>query len=105
MTQGLRQSPAFQALESHHQELANAHLRDLFASDPTRGRRLTAEAAGIYLDYSKHRVTGETVELLVRLAEERGLRDRTEAMFRGDRINVTENRSVLHTALRLPRTA
>ena len=79
------------------------HLRDLFAEDATRGERLVAEGAGIYLDYSKNRITDETLRLLVQLAEESGLAERTEAMFRGDRINVTENRSVLHVALRMPR--
>jgi glucose-6-phosphate isomerase len=105
MTTPLRQRPAFQALESHQRAIAGAHLRDLFAADPTRGTRLTAEAAGLYLDYSKHRVTDETLGLLVQLAAESGLRDRIDAMFRGDRINSTENRAVLHTALRLPRDA
>ena len=105
MTTPLRQRPAFQALETHQRAIAGSHLRELFAADPTRGTRLTAEAAGLYLDYSKHRVTDETLGLLVRLAEESGLRDRIDAMFRGDKINVTENRAVLHTALRLPRDA
>jgi glucose-6-phosphate isomerase len=91
------------ALERHHAEIAGLHLRDLFASDPTRAERLTAEGAGLYLDYSKNRVTDETLRLLVRLAEESGLPERTEAMFRGDRINTTENRAVLHVALRMPR--
>jgi glucose-6-phosphate isomerase len=83
----------------------DVHLRTLFADDPSRGARLTAEGAGLFLDYSKHRVTGETLGLLVRLAEESGLRSRIDAMFRGDTINVTENRSVLHVALRAPRGA
>jgi glucose-6-phosphate isomerase len=91
------------ALERHHAEIRDLHLRDLFASDPTRGERLAAEGAGLYLDYSKNRVTDDTVGLLLRLAEESGLPERTEAMFRGDRINTTENRSVLHVALRMPR--
>ncbi|HXV53279.1 MAG TPA: glucose-6-phosphate isomerase [Solirubrobacterales bacterium] len=99
----LRESPAFAALEAHHAEIAPRHLRELFASDPDRGTRLTAEAAGLYLDYSKHRVTDETVALLVALAEDRGLAERREAMFRGDHINVTEDRAVLHVALRMPR--
>ena len=85
--------------------MAGVHLRELFAADPTRGTRLTAEAAGLYLDYSKHRATDETLGLLIQLAEESQLRTRIDAMFRGDRINVTENRAVLHTALRLPRSA
>jgi glucose-6-phosphate isomerase len=101
----LRARPAHRALEAHHAAVAALHLRELFAGDPTRGTRLTAEAAGLYLDYSKQRVTGETIALLVQLAEESSLGERIEAMFRGDRINVTENRSVLHTALRLPRNA
>jgi glucose-6-phosphate isomerase len=91
------------ALERHHAEIAGLHLRELFTSDPTRGERLTAEGAGLYLDYSKNRATDETLDLLVRLAEESGLPERTEAMFRGDRINTTENRAVLHVALRMPR--
>jgi glucose-6-phosphate isomerase len=91
------------ALQAHHQQIRELHLRTLFADDTTRGERLTAEAAGIYLDYSKNRVTDETMGLLCRLAEESGLRDRIDAMFRGDKINVTENRSVLHVALRAPR--
>ena len=81
------------------------HLRDLFAADPARGERLTAAAAGLYLDYSKNRLTDETLALLVDLANQSGLRERTEAMFRGERINITENRPVLHVALRMPRTA
>ena len=105
MTTPLRQRPAFQALETHQRAIAGTHLRDLFAADATRGTRLTAEAAGLYLDYSKHRITDETLGLLVQLADESGLRDRIDAMFRGDKINVTEDRAVLHTALRLPREA
>lgn len=99
----LVQSPAWKALEAHYPSVSAAHLRELFADNPERGRRLTAEAAGIFLDYSKNRVTDETLRLLLALAEERGLRARMESMFRGDRINVTEDRSVLHTALRAPR--
>ena len=99
----LRERPAWRALERHHQEIRDLHLRDLFAEDPKRGERLTAEGAGLYLDYSKNRVTDETILLLVELAKESGLTERAEAMFRGDRINVTENRSVLHVALRMPR--
>jgi glucose-6-phosphate isomerase len=100
----LRQTSAWQALEEHFDEVRDTHLRDLFAADPGRGERLALEAEGIYLDYSKNRVTDETLPLLVRLAEERGLRDRIEAMFSGERINVTENRPVLHVALRAPRS-
>ncbi|MFO7571731.1 MAG: glucose-6-phosphate isomerase [Gaiellaceae bacterium] len=99
----LRERPAWAELEHHHAEIGDAHLRHLFAADPTRGERLVAEAGGLYLDYSKNRVTDETLRLLVRLAEESGLPERTEAMFRGDRINITENRPVLHVALRMPR--
>jgi glucose-6-phosphate isomerase len=95
--------PAWKALAAHYQEVRNLHLRELFTSDPTRGERLTAEAVGLYLDYSKNRVTGETLGLLVQLAEESGLRARIEAMFGGERINVTEDRAVLHVALRAPR--
>jgi len=105
MGTSLRERGAYKALESHHREVRAAHLRDLFASDPTRGRRLTAEAAGLYLDFSKHRVTDETLTLLLELAAECALHERLEAMFRGDHINVTEDRAVLHTALRLPRSA
>ena len=99
----LRERPAWSALERHYADLREAHLRDLFAADPARGERLAAEGAGLYLDYSKNRVTDETLHLLVQLAEECGLRERTEAMFRGERINTTEDRSVLHVALRMPR--
>ncbi len=100
----LRTRPAWRALETHYEELDKVHLRDLFAGDPGRGERLTAEGAGLYLDYSKNRITDETVALLLQLAEESGLSERTEAMFRGDRINVSENRSVLHVALRMPKS-
>src|SRR5206468_8418326 len=95
--------PAWAALEKHFQEIKDVHLRDLFAGDPGRGERLSLDAVGLYVDHSKHRVTDETIGLLIRLAEESGLRDRIDAMFRGDRINVTEGRSVLHVALRAPR--
>jgi glucose-6-phosphate isomerase len=99
----LRDRAAWQALKKHHAELEPVHLRELFAVDPARGERLTAEAAGLYLDYSKNRITDETVALLLKLAEESALRERIDAMFRGDRINTTENRSVLHVALRMPK--
>jgi glucose-6-phosphate isomerase len=95
--------PAWQALEAHGHEMANAHLRQLFAADPGRGERMSAEAAGLYLDYSKNRVTGETLRLLFNLAGERGLRGRIEAMFRGEKINSTERRAMLHVALRAPK--
>jgi glucose-6-phosphate isomerase len=101
----LRERKSWQALERHYAEISGSHLRDLFAADPGRGERLTAEAAGIYLDYSKNRVTDETLALLVELAEESGVAQRRDAMFRGEHINVSENRAVLHTALRLPATA
>ncbi|MGA7703583.1 MAG: glucose-6-phosphate isomerase [Solirubrobacteraceae bacterium] len=101
----LKQRPAWAALSAHHREIADTHLRDLFASDPTRGERLTAEGAGLYLDYSKHRITEETISLLVALAEQSGLAERTASMFSGEHINVSENRSVLHVALRMPRTS
>jgi glucose-6-phosphate isomerase len=99
----LTQRPAWKALDAHYQDIREVHLRELFAGDPQRGERLTAEAVGIYLDYSKHRITDETVRLLVRLAEECGLRERINAMFRGEKINDTEQRAVLHVALRAPR--
>jgi glucose-6-phosphate isomerase len=94
---------SWKALQAHHEKIRSLHLRRLFADDPTRGERLTAKAAGIYLDYSKNRVTDETLALLCRLAEESGLRERIDAMFRGDKINLTEDRAVLHVALRAPR--
>ncbi|MDH4104017.1 MAG: glucose-6-phosphate isomerase [Thermoleophilia bacterium] len=99
----LRDRPAWKALEKHYEEIRGVHLRDLFADDPARGERLVAEGAGLYLDFSKNRITDETIRLLLQLAEESGLAERTEAMFRGDRINVSENRSVLHVALRMPK--
>jgi len=99
----LRTSAAWQALGAHHVTMANRHLRELFAEDPGRGERLCAEAAGIYLDYSKHRVTDETMRLLLRLADDRHLAERRDAMFAGEPINVSEGRSVLHVALRMPR--
>ena len=101
----LRNRPAWPALERHYEKMSEVHLRQLFAEDAGRGERLAVEGAGIYLDYSKNRVTDETLNLLFQLAAESGLRDRIDAMFRGDRINVTENRAVLHVALRTPRGA
>jgi glucose-6-phosphate isomerase len=97
--------PAWQALVAHQKKIRDVHLRQLFADDPKRGERLTAEAAGLFLDYSKNRITDETLTLLLQLAEARGLRQRIDAMFRGEKINVTEDRAVLHVALRAPRTA
>ncbi len=102
-TTPLRQRPAWQALAQHYAEISPQHLRDLFAADPGRGDRLIAEAAGLYLDYSKNRVTDETMALLVQLAHECGVEERRDAMFRGDKINVSEHRSVLHVALRMPK--
>ena len=99
----LTERPAWKALADHHAKLRDVHLRSLFADDPKRGERLVAEGAGLFLDYSKHRVTDETLRLLLALADEVGLRPRIDAMFRGEKINVTENRAVLHTALRAPR--
>ena len=101
----LRSLPAWTSLQSHYEKVKGLHLRQLFAEDPKRGKRLAIEGAGVYLDYSKNRVTDETLSLLVQLAREAGLRERIEAMFRGDKINVSENRSVLHVALRAPRGA
>jgi glucose-6-phosphate isomerase len=102
MTTRIDQTPEWQALERHHRELEGVHLRDLFAADEGRGTRMTAEAGELYLDWSKNRVTDETVRLLVALAERAGLRRRIDAMFAGERINVTEDRPVLHVALRAP---
>jgi glucose-6-phosphate isomerase len=104
-TSSLTTRPAWQALHAHAAKVRELDLRALFGADPERGRRLTAEAAGVYLDYSKNRVTDETLALLVRLAGDCGLRARIDAMFRGERINVTENRAVLHVALRAPQGA
>jgi glucose-6-phosphate isomerase len=99
----LRERRAWSALQRHYEEIRGVHLRELFAEDATRGERLVAEGAGLFLDYSKNRVTDQTLELLVSLAQESGLAERTEAMFSGERINVSENRSVLHVALRMPK--
>jgi glucose-6-phosphate isomerase len=99
----LTRTPAWQALAAHHRAVGAEHLRALFAADPHRGEALVADGAGLHLDYSKQRVTAETIRLLVRLAEERGVPERREAMFRGEKINATEQRAVLHVALRAPR--
>jgi glucose-6-phosphate isomerase len=101
----LRRRHAWALLEKHYQKLKNVHLRQLFSEDRGRGERLAIDAAGIYLDYSKNRITDETLQLLLQLADESALHDRIDAMFRGDKINVSENRSVLHVALRAPRGA
>src|SRR5262245_17295721 len=109
MTAGIQSLTArpttWEALEAHHKEIRELHLRNLFADDPKRGERMTAEAVGIFLDYSKNRITDETLELLLQLAEECGLRGRIDAMFSGEKINITEKRAVLHVALRAPKGA
>ena len=101
----LTQRPAWKALAAHQKKIAKLHLRELFAADKKRGEKLTIEAMGLFLDYSKNRITAETLKLLLQLAKESNLRGRMDAMFRGDKINFTENRAVLHTALRAPKTA
>jgi glucose-6-phosphate isomerase len=103
--ESLTKRKAWKALQAHYKQVQELHLRDLFAGDPKRGERMTAEAVGIFLDYSKNRITDETVELLIQLAEASGLRPRIDAMFRGEKINTTENRAVLHVALRAPKGA
>jgi glucose-6-phosphate isomerase len=103
MSEPLTARPGWAALQAHHAEVAGNHLRELFAADPERGTRLTAEACGIYLDYSKNRITDDTLRLLLQLADESGVRERIDAMFAGEKINVTEDRAVLHVALRAPR--
>src|ERR1700760_4037054 len=102
-TAPLRERRAWNALCDHYEEIRGVHLRELFAEAAGRGERLVAEGAGLFLDYSKNRVTDKTLSLLVALAEESGLKERTEAMFRGEHINVSEDRAVLHVALRMPK--
>jgi glucose-6-phosphate isomerase len=102
-TKALNKRPAWKALQAHYKEVRGLHLRDLFDGDPHRGERMTAEAVGVFLDYSKNRVTDETLALLLQLAEESDLHERIDEMFRGEKINVTEKRAVLHTALRAPK--
>jgi len=97
--------PAWKALEGHHRDLCDVHLRRLFADDPERGERFAVDAVGLYLDYSKNRITRETLGLLLQLAQEADLRGRIDAMFEGEKINVTEKRAVLHVALRAPKGA
>lgn len=104
-TTSVTQRPAWQALSAHYQQIKDLHLKTLFAQDPQRGERFTAEAVGLYLDYSKHRITAETLQLLLNLAQESGMRERIDAMFSGEKINLTENRAALHVALRAPRDA
>src|SRR5256714_3760110 len=101
----LTERRAWKALEAHYENVRELHLRKLFADDPKRGERMTAEAVGLYLDYSKNRITDETLRLLLQLAEQSGLERHRDAMFAGERINVSENRSVLHVALRMPEGA
>src|SRR6266852_2483874 len=99
----LTKRKAWKALQTHYKQVRELHLRNLFADDPERGERMAAEAVGLFLDYSKNRITDETVKLLIELAEESGLQSRIDAMFRGEKINTTENRAVLHVALRAPK--
>ena len=101
----MKETPAWGALQAHYEKVKDIHLRQLFADDPDRGERFTVEGANLYLDYSKNRITDETVRLLVQLARERGVAERRDAMFRGEKINVTEKRAVLHVALRAPKGA
>src|SRR5512140_3943218 len=98
----LSQRPAWKALAVHYRKIRKLHLRELFAADPKRGERLTVEAAGLFIDYSKNCVTDQTLKLLLQLAKESGLRERINAMFRGEKINVTEHRAVLHVVLPAP---
>src|SRR5208337_3567468 len=98
-----KETPAWGALQAHYKKIKDIHLRHLFWEDVSRGERFTVEGAGVYLDFSKNRITDETVRLLVQLARERGVAERRDAMFRGEEINVTENRAVLHVALRAPK--
>src|SRR5690348_6702903 len=104
-SQPLTSRPAWKALEAHAKSIHQMHLRKLFADDPKRGERFTLDAMGIFLDYSKNRITDESLKLLMQLAAESDLRGRIDAMFRGDKINITENRAVLHVALRAPKGA
>src|ERR1700757_728079 len=102
-TKSVTELPAWNTLSAHFQKVGRLHLRELFAQDPKRGERLTVEAAGLYLDYSKNRITDDTLALLLQLAEQSGLRARIDAMFGGEKINVSEKRAVLHVALRAPK--
>src|SRR5689334_4770296 len=99
----LTRRAAWKALQSHYKAIRDTHLRTWFSEDPKRGERMTVEGAGLFLDYSKNRITDETIKLLLQLAEESGLKRRIEAMFSGEKINITENRAVLHVALRAPK--
>src|SRR5216683_571140 len=100
----LSERPGWKALEAHSQQIQGKQLKQMFAEDPSRGERFTVETGGIFLDYSKNRITDETLKLLIQLAEDSGLRARIDAMFRGEKINITENRAVLHVALRAPKS-
>ena len=102
-TTSLSERPAWKALGAHYQKIRDMHLRQLFVDDPSRDERFIAETSGIFLDYSKNRITDETLKLLIQLAEESGLRTHIDAMFSGEKINITENRAVLHIALRAPK--
>src|SRR5215475_14622410 len=102
---GAKRPAAWDALDAHYKKTSNLHMRQLFADDPKRGERMTVEAVGLYLDYSKNRVTDETLDLLIQLAERSDLQSRIEEMFRGEKINITEKRAVSHVALRAPRGA
>src|ERR1700676_581538 len=104
-TEPLSKRKAWKALQAHYKKIRELHLRKLFADDPKRGERMTAEAEGLFLDYSKNRITDETLKLLIELAEESGLQSRIDAMFRGGKINTTENRPLLHVALPAPKDA
>src|SRR5205809_7044163 len=101
----LPERKSWQALKRHYDEISGQHLRELFAGDPGRGERMCAEAAGLYMDYSKNRITDKTMRQLVALAEESGVAERRDAMFRGEHINVSQDRALLHVALRMPATA
>src|SRR5690349_18120839 len=101
----LRQRPAFTALQSHYESIKQRHLRDLFREDPARADKFSIDALGLYFDYSKHRITDDTMRLLIDLANQSQLTERRDAMYAGEKINVTENRAVLHVALRAPRNA
>src|SRR5208337_2788049 len=101
----LIETQIWQALKAHYEEIKGVHLRQLFADDPTRADRFTTESAGLFLDYSKNRITAKTIQLLLQLAQERGVGAKRDAMFRGEKINLTEKRAVLHVALRAPRGA
>src|SRR4051794_10957674 len=105
ITEPVTERRSWKALVTHHHNVRELHLRQLFVDDPTRAERMSAQAVGLYLDYSKNRITDETLKLLVQLGDESGLRERIDAMFRGDKINLTENRAVLHVALRAPKGA